>query len=246
MRIVIFEAEQWERDAFSSLGPKQEVTVNKGSLTPDTASSFQDAEIISTFIYSTLGADVLKQFPNLKMISTRSTGVDHIDLDYCRSKGITVSNVPSYGSNTVAEHTFALLLAISHRIVDAVDRTRRGEFTVNGLRGFDLRGRTLGVVGTGDIGESVIEIAKGFGMRIVAFDVKPREELRERLHFEYADLDTLLSRADVLTLHVPAIPQTRNMISSEQFERMKDGAVLINTSRGGIVNTKALARALWC
>ncbi len=244
MKITIFEVEEWEREAFKCLEDEHEVRYTTSPLNAGTAGEFGDTECISTFIYSKLKRNVLEQLPRLQMIATRSTGVDHIDLEYCTDNHITVSNVPTYGKNTVAEHSFALMLTISRRMIDSVDRTRRGDFSFRGLRGFDLRDKTLGVIGTGDIGECVIEIANGFKMRVLAYDVKPREVLRERLDFTYVGLDELLGESDIVTLHVPAIPQTKHMLGAEQFKKMKDGAVLINTSRGAVVEVQSLVEAL--
>lgn len=244
MKIIAFNVEDWERDIFQKLSPFHQVECVNQALTPDNISHYADADIISTFIYSDLSADVLKQFNNLQMIATRSTGFDHIDTDYCQDHGIKVCNVPTYGENTVAEHVFALLLALSHNLIEATDRTRKGDFSQVGLQGFDLRGKTLGVVGTGNIGECVIEIAKGFRMEVVAFDVKPKEELASRLGFRYAEMKEVLSSADIVTLHVPANPKTHHLISTEEFDAMKDGVILINTSRGPIVDINALLQAL--
>lgn len=244
MKIIAFNVEDWERDIFQKLSPFHQVECVNQSLTTDNVSHYADADIISPFIYSDLSADVLKQFNNLQMIATRSTGFDHIDTDYCQEHGIKVCNVPTYGENTVAEHVFALLLALSHNLIEATDRTRKGDFSQVGLQGFDLRGKTLGVVGTGNIGECVIEIAKGFRMEVLAFDVKPKEELASRLGFRYAEMKEVLSSADVVTLHVPANPKTHHLISTEQFDSMKDGVILINTSRGSIVDINALLQAL--
>lgn len=213
-------------------------------LTSENAGQYADAQIISTFIYSDLGSAVLQQLPHLKLIATRSTGFDHIDTNYCQANGLLVSNVPSYGENTVAEHTFGLLLNISHNLTEAVDRTRKGDFSQIGLQGFDLRGKVLGVIGTGTIGEYVISIAKGFQMKVVAFNAKPRLELADQLDFRYVAFNDLLAAADIITLHVPANPQTRHLIAQEQFDRMKQGVVLINTSRGSIVDVDALIKAL--
>jgi D-lactate dehydrogenase len=244
MRAVIFEVEPWETKTFESLQAEHEVEFVREPLTADNASHYADAQIISTFIYSNLGQVVLEQLPHLKLVATRSTGFDHVDTDFCEEKGILLSNVPAYGENTVAEHTFGLILAISHKLVEATDRTRKGDFSQDGLQGFDLRGKTLGVVGTGAIGEYVISIARGFQMDVVAFDVQPQPELAERLGFRYADLDDVLAAADIVTLHVPANPQTHHLISQQEFDRMKAGVVLINTSRGSVVDVDALIRAL--
>jgi len=244
MKIVIFETEPWERDTFEELNKNHDVITLEEPLSKDNAGNYRDADIISTFIYSKLSEEELEQFAQLKMIATRSTGISHIDREYCKNNGIMMSNVPTYGKNTVAEHAFGLILAISHNIVAGGNRTRNGQFNFKGLRGFDLRGKALGVIGTGDIGEHVIKVALGFEMCVLAFDVKPRPELKEHLNFEYVDMDTLLEKSDIITIHVPGIPQTRNMISREQFEKMKDGVVLINTSRGSVIDVQALTRAL--
>lgn len=244
MKIQVFEAEPWECPTFEALQQKHEVQCAEGPLRAGNAGAYSDADIISTFIYSKLGRDVLEQFDNLRMIATRSTGFDHIDLEYCREHNICISNVPTYGQNTVAEHVFGLLLTISHKLDRAVDRTRRGDFTQQGLQGFDLEGKTLGVVGTGDIGRYVIRIATGFNMKVLAYDVAPDEDAARELGFEYADLDALLGRSDIVTLHVPANEKTRHLISDREIGLMKDGAVIINTSRGSVLDIQALVRAL--
>lgn len=206
--------------------------------------SFSDAEIVSTFIYSEIDRGVLDELPALKLVATRSTGFDHIDIDLCAERGIAVSNVPTYGENTVAEHVFALLLTISHRMLEAVDRARNGEFSPLGLQGFDLAGKTLGVLGVGSIGRNVIRIAGGFEMKVVACDLRPDEKLAQRLGFRYAPFDDVLGAADVLTLHLPATPETNKLLSHKEFSRMKDGVVLINTARGDLIDMQALIEAL--
>jgi D-lactate dehydrogenase len=204
----------------------------------------QDAEILSVFIYSDLDATLLGRLPRLKMIATRSTGYDHIDLPFCRGKGIMICNVPTYGANTVAEHAFALILSLSRKIYPARERTIHGDFSFHGLQGFDLMGKTLGVIGTGQIGRQVIRIANGFQMRVLAYDARPDPSLAELLGFQYVDLNEILSRADVITLHCPLTPETRHLIGESQFKMMKRGGLLINTARGGLVATEALLWAL--
>ena len=244
MKIIIFEAEDWERQAFESLQGEHQLEFADGPLTRENAGLYSGSEALSPFIYSDLSADVLKHMGRLKLIATRSTGFDHIDLQYCAAKNITVCNVPVYGDNTVAEHVFALLLSISHNMIAAVDRTRRGDFSLKGLQGFDLFGKTLGVIGTGSIGRCVIEIAKGFRMDVLAVDVRPDEELAARLGFRYVEMGQLLALSDIITLHVPSNEKTRNLISNDEFARMKEGVVLINTARGDVLDIKALARAI--
>ena len=245
MKIAVFEVEDWEREAFQTLSERHEITFSHGPLdSPEEAERHADAQVLSPFIYSDLDADMLRRFPALQLVATRSTGFDHIDTEYCRDNGIMVCNVPTYGDNTVAEHVFGLLLAISHRLPEAVDRTRRGDFSQQGLRGFDLRGKTLGVVGTGAIGRYVIEIARGFRMRVLAYDVRPDEELEITLGFRYCSLDEVLARSDIITLHVPYNEHTHHLLDDAAFQKMKQGVVIINTARGGLIDIRALVRGL--
>jgi D-lactate dehydrogenase len=244
MKVVVFEATDWEREACRRLEPAHTVVCLADALDADLAARFADAEAIATFIRSDLGPAVLQQMPKLRLIATRSTGFDHIDLAYCRQAGVTVCNVPDYGDPTVAEHVYALLLALSRHIVEAAQRTRRGDFSQGGLRGVDLAGKTLGVVGAGRIGRRVIAIGKGFGMEAIAFDTRPDPEAAAALGFRYVALDELLAAADVVTLHLPGGADTRHLIGAAEFDRMKPGVVLINTSRGGVIDGAALVRAL--
>ena len=244
MKIIVFELEDWEREVFERLSDEHEVALLSESLSPENAADHADADVISTFIYSQLDRAVLEQLPNLKLIATRSTGFDHIDLDYCEQNDVALCNVPTYGDNTVAEHVFGLLLTLSHKLDEAIDRTRKGDFSSRGLQGFDLEGRTMGVIGTGSIGRHTIRIARGFGMEVVAHDVKPDEEAAGELGFDYVEFDELLRCSDVISLHVPSTPQTHHLLSHEQFDQMKEGVVIINTSRGDLIDNQALVRGL--
>jgi D-lactate dehydrogenase len=244
VKIYICEVEDWERERFRELGDEHQVAFCEVKLSPENAAAYEDAEVLCPFVHSVVTAELMEGMPRLKLIATRSTGIDHIDLGYCRERGITVCNVPAYGESTVAEHVFGLLLTISHRLYEGIDRTRKGDFSQQGLQGFDLRGRTMGVIGTGAIGEHVMRIARGFGMEVLAFDVQPREELAGRLGFRYVSLEELLAGSDVVTLHVPAGPRTLHLLSEREFSMMRKGAVLINTSRGNVVDIQALINAL--
>lgn len=244
MKLVVFEAEPREASAFDILKAQMDVTVTNEPLRRGNAGHYAQTETVSTFIYSELDRHVLEQMPALKLIATRSTGVDHIDAAYCAKRGIAISNVPTYGENTVAEHVFALLLAISHKIIEAAQRTRDGHFSQQGLQGFDLVGKTLGVVGTGSIGRHVIRIARGFEMNVVACDINADAGAAEALGFRYAPFDEVLAVADILTLHVPATSKTQNLLGDAQFARMKDGAIVINTARGSLIDIRALVLAL--
>ncbi len=213
-------------------------------LTAETVEAASDAETLSTFVYSRLTRDVLANFSRLKLVATRSTGYDHIDLSYCQERGITVCNVPAYGINTIAEYTFALILALSRKLIPSVERTRRGDFTLDGLCGLELADKTLGVVGLGHIGTHVAELAHAFHMQVIVHTRHPDPAKGNALGITFVDLPTLLSSSDIVTLHVPLTEETKHMVNRENVRLMKKGSYLINTSRGAIVDTEALVWAL--
>src|SRR3989344_3570787 len=244
MKIHYFSGEAWEEAYVKARLPCEEIVFHTGPLAafPDLADP--EAEVLCIFIESKIGEDELKRFPAVKLIATRSTGFDHIDLAAATVRGVAVANVPFYGENTVAEFTFALLLALSRRIIDADERGRAGPFPPTGLRGFDLAGKTLGVVGTGHIGAHVIRMAKGFGMKVIGFDAYPNAELSHTLDFPYISLPELLATADIVTLHVPYNEHTHHLINKGNIGTIKKGAYLVNTARGAVVETQALVEAL--
>jgi len=242
-KIAFFEVQPWEKELIGKAAKKlgADVFDQEVEFLLDQAKNY---EVISTFIYSDLSQKNLRKLPQLKMIATRSTGMDHIDLDYCQQKGIVVANVPHYGQNTVAEHTFALILTISRRITEAVNRVRQGGFSPVGLTGFDLKGKTLGVVGVGNIGRYVVKIANGFGMKVLGVARHPDPQLAKKLGFEYVSLEECLRRADIVTLHVPLTKNTFHLINRQNIKLMKKGSILINTSRGPVVESEAILWAL--
>ncbi|HUJ10120.1 MAG TPA: hydroxyacid dehydrogenase [Verrucomicrobiae bacterium] len=245
MKIAFLELQDWEEKYLRGrLDTHEDVVVFRDVLEDPDLAKIEDVEVISPFIYSKLTAERLAKLPQLKLIATRSTGFDHIDLSECAKRGITVSNVPSYGENTVAEHTFALVLALSRKVHAAFVRVRAGNYSLDGLRGFDLKDKTIGVIGAGHIGLHVIRIARGFGMKVLAFDVRRDNFLAEVLGFEYADLDSLLAHSDIITLHAPYNKHTHHLINRDNVAKIKRGAILINTARGGLVDTNALLSAL--
>jgi D-lactate dehydrogenase len=245
MKIAFLELQPWEEKYLRGrMDGTNEIIALRGILEDKHLAEIADAEIVSPFIYSRLTAGWLAKLPKLKMVATRSTGFGHIDMADCAKRGITVCNVPFYGENTVAEHTFALILALSRKVHEAFVRVRAGNFSLEGLRGFDLKDKTIGVVGAGRIGLHVIRIARGFGMKVLAFDVKRDNFWAEVLGFEYAELNDLLGRSDIITLHAPYNRHTHHLINRDNIHKIKRGAILINTARGGLVNTDALLKGL--
>jgi D-lactate dehydrogenase len=204
----------------------------------------EDVEVLSVFITERIDDAFLDDHPLIRLIATRSTGCDHIDLDACEQRGITVANVGNYGENTVAEHTFALILALSRRLRDSEQAVRTGRFSRERLRGFDLRDRTLGVVGAGRVGLHVIRIGMGFGMRVLAFDEAPHPFYSDLLDFRYVSFEELMRESHVITLHVPLTRSTRHMINRASLAICRPGLLLINTARGGLIDTRALLEAL--
>ncbi len=246
MRAVFFEAASWEKRTLTRALKSAHVSARFVSkpLIDDTLALAANAEIISVFIYSKLVPSILRRLPKLRLIATRSTGFDHIDLSVCKKRKITVCNVPSYGENTVAEHTFALILALSRNIHKAYVKTIKGDFSLEGLQGFDLKGKTLGIIGAGHIGLHVIKIAKGFGMKVLVFDVKKNVFLSEVLDYQHVSLEALLRSSDIVSLHTPYMASTHHLMNRNTFGMMKRGVLLINTARGALVDTDALVWAL--
>jgi D-lactate dehydrogenase len=242
MKTIFFEVQDWEKEDLMHTFPDAVLTSDKLSL--ENVAQFSDAEIISSFIYSTLDKSVLEKLPQLTLIATRSTGYDHIDLSYCKEKNIGVANVPEYGSNTVAEATFALLLALTRKIPQAIEQAKSAQFNPQLLMGVDLKDKTIGVVGLGKIGTNVVRIAKGFGMKVIVYNHSQDEKLQQDLGFTYTTLENLLANADVVTLHVPLTDATRHMIHKDNILQMKQNSYLINTARGGLIETEAIVLGL--
>ncbi len=244
MNIHYFSSEEWEEEYVRTKLPSENIVFHSGPLSAFPDLTDPDTTVLCIFVESKIGEEELKRFPALKLIATRTTGFDHIDLAAANTRGVTVANVPFYGENTVAEFAFALLLALSRRIIDADERVRAGTFSPTGLRGFDLAGKTIGVVGCGHIGAHVIRAANGFGMKVIGFDVNRNDELATTLNFSYATLPELFAASDIVTIHVPYNAHTHHLVNRENIGSFKKGSYLINTSRGAVVETDALVEAL--
>jgi len=245
MKIGFFGLEGWEEEVIKKYFSEDDIHLSKNIIDENNIPEKTDFEIISIFINSKITDKVLNNFPNLKFITTRSTGFDHIDLEACKKKNIIVSYVPGYGDNTVAEFTFGLLLSLTRKIYQAIDQIKEsGSFGLSGLRGIDIKGKTIGIVGTGRIGREVIRIANGFSMNIIAYDPYPNEAFQKKIGFEYVSFENLLKNSDIITLHCPHTPQTHHLINKGNISLIKKGAYLINTARGGLIETEALIEAL--
>lgn len=239
-KVVFFETKPWEVDYINGAFKDFDVEFTEDKLNLSNVDKYSDVEVVSSFIGSSFSSDVLSKMKNLKMIATRSTGFDHIDIDYCSKNNILVSNVPSYGENTVAEHAMALLLSLSRRIPESIDRVRANNFVPEGLTGSDLKGKVIGVLGTGHIGRNMINYALAFGMKVLAYDLYPDEKLASDLGFSYVDFDYLIAKSDVISIHLPYNKKTHHVINRDVISKMRKGVTIINTARGGLIETDAL------
>ena len=240
--ITFYEVEPWMKEYLKEQLPSHTLSFVAQPFNEKTASKAKKADIISVFIYSKVNDETLSQLPNIKMIATTSTGYDHIDQNIIET--VTVCNVPGYGQNTVAEYTFALILGVARKLLPSEHQLQRGRVFHSQLTGIDLKGKTIGVVGTGNIGAHVIKIAHGFSMNIVAHDPYKNNLLAQEYSFSYVSLNQLLKQSDVITFHAPLLASTKHMLNMENIHTIKPGAILINTSRGGLIETKALWTAL--
>lgn len=248
-KVAYFSLEQWQKEYLKNSKKFQGLNIEPvfidSKLDSKNLPDSRDFDAISVFVDSAVDKKVLRSLKDLKFVETRSTGYDHIDLKECEKKGIKVSYSPSYGERTVAEFTFALILTLTRKVAESYDRIREtGSFSLEGFRGVDLAGKTLGVIGTGRIGRNVIHIANGFDMDIVAYDLYPNSALAKEMNFSYMTFEDVLKNSDVITLHVPYMPETHHLINKESIRMIKKGALLINTSRGGVIETESLVRAL--
>jgi D-lactate dehydrogenase len=204
----------------------------------------KEANVISVFTFSRVSADVLQQFPNLKLIALRSVGFNHIDINYCKAHGIGVVNSLGYGNVTVAEFAFGLILDVRRKITRSYLNLKEEHPDADNYMGFELNGATIGIIGTGAIGAEAVRIANGFGMKILAYDIFPKPKLAEKYGVKYVELDELLKNSDVISLHAPLTEDNFHMINEEKINLMKKNAVVINTARGELIDTKALYEAL--
>lgn len=246
MKFVFFEVKDWQKEAIQQAFPQEDLVFFAEPLSSANVTSAQGAQVLGVFVQSRVTKEVIDQLPELKLIATFSTGYDHIDCEYAKNKRVFVANVPNYGENTVAEHTFALILALSRRLMTTYERTESLDFCIDdSIQGIDLKDKTIGIYGLGSIGNYVAKIAHGLSMRIVAYKRTPDPELTRLYGVEFVnDLQSLLKQSDVVTLHCPLTPETEHLINNETIKYFKKGAIFINTARGGLVDTTALLQAL--
>lgn len=241
-RVAWFDAKEWEKQYLKDKVHNFDIDFFEESLNEDNTSKAEDYEIVSVFVDSDINQKVIDKI-DADFIACRSTGIDHVDTDYAAQKSVMVANVPNYGPSTVAEHTFGMLLDLTRKITEARNMAEHGKFSHKDLRGTDLQGKKIGVIGTGEIGERVIEIARGFRMDVIAYDPYPREGLEHKLGFMYVDLKDLIEQSDIIAVHCPLTDDNHHLLSEKEFELMND-TIILNSARGPLIDTEALIEAL--
>jgi len=247
MRILLFSSQHYDQESFSQVCRDSDLDLHYQSarLTVDTAPLADGYEVVCAFINDELHGDVLERLAagGTRLIALRSAGYNHVDLAAAARLGLAVVRVPAYSPHAVAEHAVALIMALNRRLHRAYNRTREGDFTLHGLTGFDLHGKTVGVIGTGQIGLAFARIMAGFGCQLLAYDPYPNPDMLA-LGARYLELPELLAQARIVSLHCPLTEHTRHLINAQSLAALHPGAMLINTGRGALVDTPALIDAL--
>ena len=246
MQVVVFSARPFDRQFLDRANAgRHELRYLEARLTADTAPLATGAVAVCLFANDHADREVIEKFADMgvRLIALRSAGFNNVDIEAANERGISVCRVPAYSPHAVAEHTFALILSLVRKVHRAYNRVREGNFSLEGLLGFDLAGKTIGIIGVGNIGSVVSHIARGFGCTVIGSDPYPRPEC-ERAGVRYCPLNELLEQSDIVTLHCPLDDETRHLINIDALSRMKPGAILINTSRGAVIDTQAVIVAL--
>lgn len=250
IKLLVFDFRESEKDFFRSHELENfDITFFTESLNEETVKNLSselldNTSVISVFVDSEVTENVINSFKNLRIISTRSTGVDHINKRSADAKNIAVVNVEGYGARPVAQYTIGLILALVRKIIPASEYLKSENRVCQNFVGRDISKFTIGIIGTGSIGIAVAKLASAFGMKILAYDISEKREFAEKYNVEYTDFNTLLREADIVTIHIPYTGENKDMFAFEQFSIMKNTAYLINTSRGEIVNIKDLYSAV--
>jgi D-lactate dehydrogenase len=246
MKVAVFSAKNYDREFLTAANvSRHELYFFEPHLSEQTASLAAGFDAVCVFVNDRVDAAVIVQLSafGVRFIALRCAGYNNVDLTAANRHGLTVARVPGYSPYAVAEHTMGLILALNRKLHRAFNRVREGNFALDGLLGFDIHGKTGGIIGTGKIGTVVAHILTGFGCRILAFDPMPNETCRS-LGVDYLKLDELLTQSDMITLHCPLTPENKHMIGAGALRKMRDGVMLINTSRGALIDTLAVIEAL--
>ncbi|MDR0351594.1 MAG: 2-hydroxyacid dehydrogenase [Puniceicoccales bacterium] len=246
MDVAFFDLNDWEISAVTDYLAKTDLKIlclDKEIPTAEKFEKIKSAEILSVFL-SPIPKDLMNILPNLKAISLRTTGFDYVDLANANQRGIKIANVPSYGENTVAEYAFALLLDIARKIHMSYAQSTLGSFRRDNVTGVDLIDKTMGIIGTGRIGRNMVRMAHGFGMKVIAYDPYPNNDIIDQYKVQYVSMEEILTTADAISLHVPYSKESHHLINRDNVLKMKKGVLLVNTARGPLIETEALLLGL--
>ena len=246
VKIAFFDSKNYDKESFNDHNKmyNYEITYFESKLNSETASLTKGFDVVCIFVNDKADANTLKSLEEngVKVLALRCAGYNNVDIEH---KGkLKIVHVPQYSPYAVAEHAVGLLLSINRKLYKSYQRTRKYNFSLDGLLGFDIHGKTVGVIGTGRIGKAFISIMKGFGTNVIAYDTYPNEQASKELDFKYVDLDTLYRESDIISLHCPLFKETEKMINRDSISKMKDGVIIINCSRGKLINTNDLVKKL--
>ncbi len=255
-RIAFFGTKKYDQETFDAINNSVdasnqprfgfEIKYYKAHPTMDNILLVQGASVVCCFVNDPLTPDIIAEMGRLgvKLIALRCAGFNNVDLKAAEQAGIRVVRVPAYSPYAIAEFTLGLILALNRHLPRAASRTRDGNFSLQGLMGFDLHGKTIGIIGTGKIAKVLIRILQGFGMRILGYDIYPDHDFAAAHNLEYVSLDTILRESDIISLHCPLTKDNYHLINADAIQRMKKGVMIINTGRGGLIDTEALIEGL--
>lgn len=246
VKIAFFDSKNYDKESFNDHNKmyNYEITYFESKLNSETASLTKGFDVVCIFVNDKADANTLKSLEEngVKVLALRCAGYNNVDIEH---KGkLKIVHVPQYSPYAVAEHAVGLLLSINRKLYKSYQRTRKYNFSLDGLLGFDIHGKTVGVIGTGRIGKAFISIMKGFGTNVIAYDTYPNEQASKELDFKYVDLDSLYKESDIISLHCPLFKETEKMINRDSISKMKDGVIIINCSRGKLINTNDLVKKL--
>lgn len=246
MKIAFFGTKPYDERYFGEIETKHEIKFFKPRLSPETAIMAQGYDAVCAFVNDNVGTQTVELLgqEGIKYILLRCAGFNNVDLEAAKKYGIKVARVPSYSPEAVAEHAMTLAMAANRRIHKAYNKVRDNDYSLIGLSGKNLYGKTAGIIGSGKIGLAMIRICKGFGMNVIAYDSYPNEKMAKEIGFEYVTFDELLSQSDLISLHCPLFDSNKHLINKDTIAKMKNGVILVNTSRGGLINTEDLINGI--
>ena len=248
MKIAFFDTRQYEKDAFNAENTDlcHEILFLEERLNPATAQMARGHQCVCAFVNANLNAQTLQVLKEggTELIALRCAGFNNVDLEAAKKLGLRVVRVPEYSPYAIAEHVVALIQTLNRKTHRAFNRVREGNFSLNGLTGFDLNKKTIGIIGVGKIGKVLAKIMNGFDCKVLLYDINPDQTFADKLGVQYVELEQIYKESDIVSLHVPLTPQTRHLINASVLAKMKHGVMLINTGRGALINTKDLIEAL--